>query len=253
MLVWLDCEDMLRASLAALANRLSAWPGEGRSSMPSEDIWRRRTTSRSYSIELTAPRVDERPARTDSLRDLVTGEPAFVVAATGRVVGWNETLARLTGVAPEAVLGGSCQSALTAISHREPPLTCHRTCPLALPVRGGPPAQRVPIIVDTVAGPRPSELVTISGRGSELMHLIEEVHRPAVAPVELPHGGSGTLTPRQLEVLHMLNDGITCNAIASCLSISHATARNHIRAILRELRVHSQLEAVAEGRRRHLV
>jgi DNA-binding NarL/FixJ family response regulator len=41
--------------------------------------------------------------------------------------------------------------------------------------------------------------------------------------------------------------------IAQRLGIAQVTVRNHIQAILTELRCHSQLEAVAEARRRHLL
>jgi DNA-binding NarL/FixJ family response regulator len=41
--------------------------------------------------------------------------------------------------------------------------------------------------------------------------------------------------------------------MAATLGVSPETIRNHVRAILRALRVHSRLEAVAEAHRRGLV
>jgi len=61
------------------------------------------------------------------------------------------------------------------------------------------------------------------------------------------------LTARELEVLRLLGDGFRAGAIALRLGVSVATVRNHIRAILRKLGCHSQLEAVAEARRRALL
>jgi DNA-binding CsgD family transcriptional regulator len=61
------------------------------------------------------------------------------------------------------------------------------------------------------------------------------------------------LTPRQLEVLHLLDHGLSTPQIAARLGISIETVRNHIRAILRTLGVHSRLQAVAEARKRDLV
>jgi DNA-binding CsgD family transcriptional regulator len=61
------------------------------------------------------------------------------------------------------------------------------------------------------------------------------------------------LTPRQLEVLHLLDHGLSTPQIAQRLGISIETVRNHIRAILRALGVHSRLQAVAEARKRGLV
>jgi DNA-binding CsgD family transcriptional regulator/PAS domain-containing protein len=61
------------------------------------------------------------------------------------------------------------------------------------------------------------------------------------------------LTRRQTEVLHLLSQGCTTNAIAARLGVSIETARNHIRALFQRLDVHSRLEAVVEGNRRGLI
>ena len=61
------------------------------------------------------------------------------------------------------------------------------------------------------------------------------------------------LTPRQLEVLHLLDHGLSTPQIAGRLGISIETVRNHIRAILIALGTHSQLEAIAKARRLQLV
>jgi PAS domain S-box-containing protein len=64
--------------------------------------------------------------------------------------------------------------------------------------------------------------------------------RPAAA-------ASVRLTPRQNEVLQMLGQGASTEDIASMLHLSKETVRNHVRSILRELRTHSRLEAVARA------
>jgi DNA-binding CsgD family transcriptional regulator len=57
------------------------------------------------------------------------------------------------------------------------------------------------------------------------------------------------LTPRQLETLRLLGEGLETKQIAERLGVADETARNHIRALLRALGVHSRLEAVIAGRR----
>jgi PAS domain S-box-containing protein len=57
------------------------------------------------------------------------------------------------------------------------------------------------------------------------------------------------LTPRQTEVLRLLDRGHSTGQIASELHLSIETVRNHIRGILRALNVHTRLEAVAVARR----
>ena len=61
------------------------------------------------------------------------------------------------------------------------------------------------------------------------------------------------LTPRQAEVLRLLEQGRSTEQIANELHLSLETVRNHIRGILRALGVHSRLEAVAVARREHVV
>ena len=61
------------------------------------------------------------------------------------------------------------------------------------------------------------------------------------------------LTPRQAEVLRLLELGRSTEQIAHELHLSPETVRNHIRRLLRALNAHSRLEAVAIGRREHLV
>jgi PAS domain S-box-containing protein len=66
---------------------------------------------------------------------------------------------------------------------------------------------------------------------------------PAAEPLEAlahtPH-----LTPRQLEVLRHLAAGHSTDRIARTLGIATETVRNHVRAILDTLEVHTRLEAV---------
>jgi PAS domain S-box-containing protein len=62
-----------------------------------------------------------------------------------------------------------------------------------------------------------------------------------------------SLTPRQAEVLRLLEHGRSTDQIAQELHLSTETVRNHIRRVLRALNAHSRLEAVAIGRREHLV
>jgi PAS domain S-box-containing protein len=61
--------------------------------------------------------------------------------------------------------------------------------------------------------------------------------------------GSTLLTPRQLQVLQYLGEGRSTTEIAEEMNLARETVRNHIRAVLRGLGVHSRLEAVVEAQR----
>jgi PAS domain S-box-containing protein len=56
------------------------------------------------------------------------------------------------------------------------------------------------------------------------------------------------LTPRQTEVLRLLERGFSTKQIAGELHLSAETVRNHVRHLLRALGVNSRLEAVAAAR-----
>jgi PAS domain S-box-containing protein len=70
---------------------------------------------------------------------------------------------------------------------------------------------------------------------------------------EAPHPPHPSLTPRQVEVLHLLEHGRSTEQIAGELHLSRETVRNHIRHLMRALGAHSRLEAVVLARREHIL
>ncbi len=68
--------------------------------------------------------------------------------------------------------------------------------------------------------------------------------------VEEPHAHPQlNLTPRQAEVLELLERGRSTKQIADELHLSPETVRNHVRHVLRAVGAHSRLEAVAIANR----
>jgi DNA-binding NarL/FixJ family response regulator len=53
------------------------------------------------------------------------------------------------------------------------------------------------------------------------------------------------LTPREIEVLEAITDGLSTPKIASLLGISSATVRSHVKSLLAKLGLHSRVEAVS--------
>ena len=54
-------------------------------------------------------------------------------------------------------------------------------------------------------------------------------------------------------MLLLLGEGVPARTIAVQLDLAESTVRNHIRSVLVKLGCHSQLEAVATGRRKGLL
>ena len=61
------------------------------------------------------------------------------------------------------------------------------------------------------------------------------------------------LTPRELEVLRALTDGLSSPEICERLYIAPNTLRTHVQNIMGKLRVHSKLEAVAFALKNQIV
>jgi DNA-binding NarL/FixJ family response regulator len=62
----------------------------------------------------------------------------------------------------------------------------------------------------------------------------------------------GRLTARELDVLRLIEEGLSNKQIATALSIELPTVKNHVHSILRKLNVHRRAEAAARARRHGL-
>ncbi|MEU9195282.1 response regulator transcription factor [Streptomyces hundungensis] len=62
---------------------------------------------------------------------------------------------------------------------------------------------------------------------------------------------SSALTPRQLEVLSLLTDGMTNRHIARALGITEKTVKNHMQAIFARLNVSDRTQAAVYAVRHH--
>ncbi|HBR26117.1 MAG TPA: hypothetical protein DD732_03615 [Rhizobiales bacterium] len=60
-------------------------------------------------------------------------------------------------------------------------------------------------------------------------------------------------TPRELEVLRLMAEGLDTATMADHLGIAAHTVQWHVRHVIEKLRVHSKLQAVIEGARKGLI
>jgi DNA-binding NarL/FixJ family response regulator len=97
----------------------------------------------------------------------------------------------------------------------------------------------------------------IVAAANELVVLTEQQARDWVRGSRSAHSDEGleveALTPRELQVLRMLADGLGNKEIAGQLNISDHTAKFHVAQILAKLHASSRTEAVAIGMRRGFV
>lgn len=180
-----------------------------------------------------------------------SGEALFAFDARLSVLAWNEEAERLTGIAADDAVGRPCWEVLRGVSERGD-VICHPGCSAARLAREGWP---VPCRHMLIGGPGGRRLVSVSticvrrdGEPPVVLNLLRNGHS-----AEPSRKAAEQLTARQVEVLQLLAQGQPAKVIATRLEIAETTVRNHIAALLRRLRCHSQLEAVAEARRRGLV
>lgn len=98
--------------------------------------------------------------------------------------------------------------------------------------------------------------VAFLGKDAALSRLLDAVrHADAGRPIvsAAPRAGRVELTNREYDVLRELGQGRDATRIASALGISVYTARDHIKAVLAKLGVHTQLDAVVSAERLGLI
>jgi PAS domain S-box-containing protein len=168
------------------------------------------------------------------------GVPSYVLDTTG-VVRWMNPAA-------ERLLGDVRGRHFTSVVAPEDSRRAREL--FARKVLGTAPAtESTGVLVSSVGTRVPVEISSVPLMNGErivgVFGLLEgQPEETAAAPH--PH-----LTPRQTEVLHLLERGRSTKQIATELNLSTETVRNHIRRLFRALGVNSRLEAVAAARAAH--
>ena len=109
-----------------------------------------------------------------------------------------------------------------------------------------------------------SGYITKSSAIDELILAVRAAHRgealisPAMLSRLVERAGDRTrvgsdLTGREVQVLRLLAEGYSNQAIATQLDIRLATVRNHVQSIIEKLQAHSKLEAVSTSLRLGLI
>jgi DNA-binding NarL/FixJ family response regulator len=97
------------------------------------------------------------------------------------------------------------------------------------------------------------ELLLVSDPETADLVVRSAVEPPLLASAAPELALDATLTPRELEVLSLLAQGLGNRVIARALDISVHTAKYHVASLLAKLGARSRTEAVAQAIRRGLV
>ncbi|HSF78387.1 MAG TPA: LuxR C-terminal-related transcriptional regulator [Steroidobacteraceae bacterium] len=193
-----------------------------------------------------------------------TSEPAYAVSQDGLIVAWNKSAEAAFGYTATQAVGRKCWDLLAGQDVFDNRYCC-QGCPIREMAFCHEPIKGSTLTMKTaMQGRRKYDicmLLVCDSSGTELLvHLCHPAReaadaRPGAAPAgpTPAYSGHRALTPREVEILALLADGLETREIASELCISVATARNHLQHVLRKLRAHSRVAAIARGRKLGLV
>src|SRR3954465_10990657 len=89
-----------------------------------------------------------------------------------------------------------------------------------------------------------AELVTamerIAAGGSYVDPRLDRILLSARATAQVPQ-----LSPREREIMHLMAEGMTADAIANQLNVSVETVRTHVRNVIRKLQARNRVHAIA--------
>jgi DNA-binding CsgD family transcriptional regulator len=194
--------------------------------------------------------------------------PALLVDSEGRIRVWNEPAIAYFGEETRRPIGAPCWT-VSRFVRPDGEAWCSRDCPIQKDARDGRLAQCRRLVREVDGGEvRRFDLFTAlvppSRRGRfGVLHLLSPIHgetvlakasscrSPRVEGAAGRRTGLDLLSPREREVLRLLASGLDTSAVATRLSISPTTVRNHVQSILRTLGVHSRLDAVLIWIRNH--
>jgi NarL family two-component system response regulator LiaR len=202
--------------------------------------------------------ADDHPIVREGLRTLIASEPGMEIV--GEATNGAEAVSLARSLQPDVILMDLImpvkdgQQAITEIKDEDPDVSilvltsfaeednvfpAIRAGALGYLLKDTAPDQLLKAIYDVHRGES-------SLHPSIALQLIREINQPSDLPP-----ASEPLTPRELEVLKLLAQGLTNQEIADRLSISEWTVRTHVRNILGKLhlanRTQAALYALREG------
>ena len=206
-----------------------------------------------------------------------SGEAAFAIDASDRLVYWNKGCEDILGFEAQKVLGKLCFEVMGGRDERGN-VYCFKNCPVAHQARHDEDDPVQPFILAVKDKQGQQRKLTVSMFAvpavrpslSAVVHVIRETGAPASPlekslarqeamtpparwPMLTPEGQAVELTAREKEILRCLAEGFSTSAIAEKLFIAPVTVRNHVQSILQKLDVHTKLAAVVYAYRNQLI
>jgi len=206
-----------------------------------------------------------------------TASPVVVTDGSWRVVTLNPAAEGLLGIAPGVAVGRPCHEVLggrDGFGNRY----CHSQCTVGTMAQRGESVRPFELDVTNASGETvhaACSVIVLNGtRDHRIIHILTPIPTgaavagsPTLASAPNTAGTTAVtsaataataarryrLTAREIVVLRMLTQGMSCQVIADALFISLPTVRNHVHNLLRKMHAHSQVEAVSIAHREGLI
>ncbi len=206
---------------------------------------------------------------------------AYVMSHDQTILFWNRAAERILGFPAEKVVGRRCYEVLENLAPGGLTPACLYGCPSMRAVRAGEIPSTITLRMRCESGGRKlASLTPMVVAGSErkaplLVHLFNDDPDPGVAdrvaedvrrdlrdqganilsdsPTPRSDPPNRELSPRELEVLHLVSLGDGTLRIAEQLGISPHTVRNHVRNLREKLGANTKLAAVLTALRRGIL
>ena len=187
----------------------------------------------------------------------------YAVDLSQTVVFWNSRAEQILGYGADEVLGRKCYEVVRGLALDGETPVCVQNCPGIIAARGGqiPPMACVRIQCASGEDKRVTVIPLVATDEADRVVLIHMFYEDTPAsdgagsadeprvdePEPLP------LTPRELEVLRLLAQGLRPQDVADQLFVSVHTVRKHISNASEKLHSHGMMHAVLAAQQRHLI
>ena len=183
------------------------------------------------------------------IADYVTGDPAFAVDRDGVIVLWNQAAEKVLGYSSATALGRRCWELLCGHDTFDNDYCCEH-CEVREMAFQHRQVNGFKAIYRTASGEcKRFGINCLTVFDDQDNQLLLHVCHPEDAHIQfksepLTNNLHDVLTQREHQALVLLTQGKNNEEMATVMSISDLTVRNHVQHVLSKLNVHSRLEAV---------
>ena len=180
---------------------------------------------------------------------------AYAVDLNQTVVFWNSKAEQILGYEAGNVVGRKCYEVVRGLALDGDTPICAQNCPGIIAARRGqiPPLAHARMQCASGKEKRVTVLPLIAADEADQVVLIHMFYETPAGELRVDGPDPLPLTPRELEVLRLLAQGLRPQEVADRLFVSVHTVRKHISNASGKLHSHGTMYTVLAAQRHHLI